>query len=92
MIPKKDKPEPFKDFRLIAVCNLVYKIISKIIANIINPFLSKHMSKEQFRFLNNRKIMEAIGVAQEGLHSIKTKKMKSFMLKMDHIKAYDKAN
>ena len=50
------------------------------------------MSKEQFRFLNNRKIMEAIGVAQEGLHSIKTKKMKSFMLKMDHIKAYDKAN
>ena len=45
-IPKKDKPNTFKYFRLITLCNLVYKIITKIIANRIKLVLSKFMSKE----------------------------------------------
>ena len=57
------------------MCNLVYKIISKIIANQINPMMSKCMSKALFGFLDNRKIMDAIGMAQETLHSIKVKKL-----------------
>ena len=50
------------------------------------------MSKEQFAFLDNRQIMEAIGVAQEGLHNIKVRKLKSLVLKTDLIKAYDRVN
>jgi len=33
LIPKADKPSSFDDFRLISLCNCIYKIIPKIIAN-----------------------------------------------------------
>lgn len=36
--------------------------------------------------------MDAIGVAQEGFHSIKVKKIKSLVLKLDLIKAYDRVS
>lgn len=90
MIPKKYKLETYQDFKPIAFCNLVYKMIKNIIANIINPTLPKIMSKKQFSFLDNRQIVEAIGVAQEDLHSIKVKKLEYVVLKLDLIKDYDK--
>jgi hypothetical protein len=40
--------------------------------------------------LEGRQIHEAIGVAQEGLHSIKTRKEKGVVLKIDLSKAYDR--
>ena len=48
--------------------------------------------KEQFGFLEGRQIHEAIGVAQEGLHSIKTKHLQGVVLKIDLSKAYDRVN
>lgn len=45
------------------------------------------MSKEEFGFLNNRQILDAIGVAQECMHIIKVKMVKSLVLKLDLIKA-----
>ena len=43
-------------------------------------------------FLEGRQIHEAIGVAQERLHSIKSKKLKEEVLKIDLSKAYDRVN
>ena len=47
------------------------------------------MSKEQLFFLENRKFLDVIGVAQETMHSIKMKKIKYIILKLDLIKSYD---
>jgi hypothetical protein len=63
-----------EDFRPISLCNSIYKVVSKIISRRIKSILSKLVSQEQFDFLEGRKIHEAIGVAQEALHNIKTGK------------------
>ena len=92
LIPKKDSPGKFEDFRPTSLCNSIYNIISKIIDKILKEVLSTHISKEQFGFLDGRQIHEAVGVAQEGLHSIKTKHLKGEVLKIDLSKAYDRVN
>lgn len=53
------------------------------------PFLSQMISKEQFAFLSHHQIHEAIGTAQEALHSIKKLHKKSVILKIDLCKAFD---
>jgi hypothetical protein len=40
--------------------------------------------------LENRQIIDAIGLSQETLHSIKIKKSKEMVLKLDMMKAYDR--
>jgi hypothetical protein len=92
LIPKSDKPDSFGGFRPIALCNLVYKIITKIISARIKNSLSVGISKEQFGFLEGRQITDAIGVVQEALHSIKVKNIKALVLKLDLIKAYDRVD
>jgi hypothetical protein len=49
----------------------VYKIIKKLTARRLTPNLSKATSEEQFGVLVGRKISNAVGIAQEVLHSIK---------------------
>ena len=54
LVPKKDKPITFADFRPISLCNLLYKLISKVIASRLKPFLDSHISIEQYGFLKKR--------------------------------------
>lgn len=92
LIPKGGNQKSLNDVQPILLCNLVYKIISKVIASRIKPFMLRWIFVEQFGFLENRQILDAIGVAQETLHYIKSKKMSSIILKLDLVKAYDRVN
>ena len=92
LIPKSDNPPSFQEYRPISLCNCIYKIISKIISNCIKTFLCTHIEKEQFAFLHHRQIHEAIGTSQEALHSIKTKRLKSTILKIDLTKTFEQVN
>jgi hypothetical protein len=89
LIPKENNPSTFGDYRLIALYNLCYKLITKIIANRIKPILSRSLSGEQLGFLKGRQILDAIGMAHECLHNIKKKKTKALILKLDLRKAFD---
>jgi len=92
LLPKVDKPSIFGDFRPISLCNLAYKIIEKIIAIRLKPYLSKSLYLEHFGFLKGRQNLDVVGVAQDFLHNIKSKKLKSLVLKLDLQKAYDCVN
>jgi len=92
LIPKVDKPSSFGDFKLISLWNLAYKIIAKIIVIILNLCLYKSLSFEQFGFLEGRNSLDVVGVAQEFLQIIKSKKLKALVLKLDLQKYYDFVN
>ena len=92
LIPKKEKPLTFVDFRPIFLCNLLYKLISKAIAVRLKPFLDSHISREQYGFLKNQQIVEPIGILQETLHTVKTKNTSALILKLDLVKAFDRVN
>ena len=94
MIPKIDKPEFISQFRPIALCNVIYKIITKVIVSIIKPLLNGIISPYQSSFIPSRTIHHNIIVTQEMVHSMsKSRGNKMFMsIKIDLEKAYDRLN
>jgi hypothetical protein len=89
LILKENNPLSFGDYRPISLCNLCYKLITTLIANRLKPVLSRSLSSKQLGFLQGRQILDAIGTTQECLHSIKIKKSKALILKLDLKKAFD---
>ena len=92
LIPKFDRPASFGDYRPIALCNLLYKLITKIIAERLNPFLGHHIFPGQFDFLHDHQILDAVGIVHEVFQSAKSKRHPTVFLKLDIEKAYDKVN
>jgi hypothetical protein len=92
LITKKESPTSFNDIRPISLFHCIYKIIAKIIVDRVKKIFSKTISKENFGFLHGRQIHEAIGVAQESLHYIKTQRLKAMVMKLDLSKAYNRTN
>jgi hypothetical protein len=91
LIPKVDKATDFGDFKSISLCNCVYKIIAKILAVRLNKLFSIVIYPNKFGSLERRQIHDAVGAGafQEGLHSIKTKKLIAMVENIDLSKAYD---
>ena len=77
-------------FRPIALCNVIYKIISKVIANHLKPLLLRLIISEQLRFVEGRKILDGVILVHEIIHSLKSSRMPGMMIKLDIAKAYDK--
>lgn len=51
LIPKKDNVDDLKDLRLIALCNVLCKIVAKVLANRLQKILLGVISEEQSAFI-----------------------------------------
>ncbi|WJX67493.1 hypothetical protein P8452_51955 [Trifolium repens] len=92
LIPKVEGPSSLKQFRLISLCNVIYKTITKIIANRLQDIMPLLVGPQQCSFIKGRQSTDNIIIAQEVFHSMHIRKgSKGYMaVKVDLDKAYDR--
>ena len=74
LIPKVKEPKRIIEYRLINLCNVVYKITSKAIENRITKVLPSIISEAQNAFVHSRLITNNVLIAFETIHHISQKK------------------
>jgi hypothetical protein len=82
-----------RDWRLISLCNVLYKVIAKVLANRLKVVLDKCISANQSTFVPGRSILDNAMAAIELIHYMKAKtrgKKGEVALKLDISKAYDR--
>jgi len=70
LIPKVKFSEKVRDYRLISLCIVVYKVVSKCLVNHLRPLLDNSISKNQSALIPNCLITENALIAFECIHAI----------------------
>jgi hypothetical protein len=90
LIPKEGQISHPTQFRPIALCNVIYKLLTKVIARRLKPILPGIISLEQSGYVEGRQIMDSVILAHEVIHSLQKTRMPGMILKLDLSKAFDK--
>jgi hypothetical protein len=88
LIPKENEAKTPNRYRAIALCNVVYNIISKGIANRLKPLLPILISQEQVGFMEGRQIMDNIIHAHELIRTLKIQRREGMIIQLDLAKSY----
>lgn len=90
LVPKKTASAEMRDFRPIACCNVLYKVISKIMANRLKILLPRMISENQSSFVKGRLLMENVLLASELVKDYhKDSVSPRCVMKIDISKAFD---
>ncbi|XP_074315445.1 uncharacterized protein LOC141651643 [Silene latifolia] len=90
LIPKCDRPQTVYQFRPIACCNVVYKVISKLLCARLAEVLPLIIDPNQGAFIQNRNIQENILICQDLIRCYeKPNASPRCLFKIDLQKAYD---
>lgn len=71
LIPKCNVPIYVSQFRLISLCNVIYKIITKVITQRLRNIMPYVVADTQSSFIMGRSTMDIILTLQETIHSFK---------------------
>ncbi|GJX34045.1 putative RNA-directed DNA polymerase, eukaryota, reverse transcriptase zinc-binding domain protein, partial [Tanacetum coccineum] len=89
LIPKVSNLIHVKDYRLISLINIHYKIIAKILANRLAKVVDKIISQDQSAFISGRQILDGPLMLSEMIDWYKKRKKKMLIFKVDFEKAFD---
>ena len=91
LVPKKDSPQSFLDFRLISLCTFINKVFAKILCNRLKSIVASIISPEQYAFVQGREISDNILLVQELVTDIdKNTRGHNIINKIDMMKAFDR--
>lgn len=90
MIPKGNHASSVGDYRPIAGCNTIYKVVSKMLCNRLRLILPTIISENQSAFIAGRTIVQNVLICQDLVRLYKRKNTtQSCLIKIDLKKAYD---
>ena len=90
LVPKKLDSMEMKDYRPIACCNVLYKVVSKILANRLKVLLPRIIAETQSAFVKGRLLMENVLLASELVKNYhKDTVTPRCLMKIDISKAFD---
>ena len=90
LVPKITSAEKMSDFRPIACCNVIYKLISKIMAHRLKGILPAAIEQNQCAFVQGRMLLENVLLATELVKDYHKPQVSSrSAIKLDISKAFD---
>jgi hypothetical protein len=92
LIPKVKGADDIKQFRPIALINVIFKFIAKAYAIRLAPIAHRIVDRSQTAFIKGRGLHEGVLALHEIAHELKVKRLRGLLLKLDFEKAYDRVN
>jgi hypothetical protein len=90
LLPKQKEVAHIKQFRLICLPNVNFKIFTKVAMNRMDGIVENLISPSQTAFIPGRNIMEGVVMLHETIHELHRIKMNEVILKLNFEKRMTK--